>query len=227
MKKLCSVIRIAGLGFAATLLHHPGSAFGKPVSYVGGLMLMQENDAGGHMVGLDYTVTPRMAVAFHAQYHIRGDNFTMLGPQMNFLVKRWNAPRSQGNIFTNVGGGTTIDRNGDMRPATWTGLLADYETRRLFVSYEVQAMYAPKVERSVWQRARAGIAFSPVDYTKVSPWAMVQVDYRDETHLGLHVGAKEPKVEITPLIRVMYRAFLIEGGVSHRGKLMFNWVKQF
>jgi hypothetical protein len=56
---------------------------------------------------------------------------------------------------------------------------------------------------------------------------MVQVDYRDEKHLSLHAGSREPKMEITPLVRVMYKAFLIEGGVSHRGKVMFNWVKQF
>ncbi len=225
--KTCSVVRIAGLWFAAALLHHPGSAFGKPVSYVGGLMLMQENDSGGHTVGMDYTITPRMAVAFHAQYHIRGDNFTMMGPQLNFLVRRWNAPRSQGNIFANAGAGTTIDRNGDMRGASWVGMLADYETRSLFVSYEVRAMYAKRVERSLWQRARAGFAFSPVDYSKVSPWLMVQVDHRGEKHLGLHAAGGEPKLEVTPLVRVMYKAFLIEGGVSHRGRVMFNWVKQF
>ncbi|MGE4064244.1 MAG: hypothetical protein AB7E79_12830 [Rhodospirillaceae bacterium] len=219
--------RTAGLWFAAALLNHPGSAFGKPVSYVGGLMLMQENDSGGHMVGMDYTITPRMAVAFHAQYHVRGSDFTMLGPQVNFLVRRWNAPRSQGNIFADVGGGTTIDANGDMRPVSWAGMLADWETRSLFVSYEIRAMYAARVQRSLWQRARAGAAFSPVDYSKVSTWAMVQVDYRDEKHLGLHAGGRDPKMEITPLVRVMYKAFLIEGGVSHRGKVMFNWVKQF
>jgi hypothetical protein len=190
-------------------------------------MLMQENDSGGHTVGMDYTVTPRMAVAFHAQYHVSGSDFTMLGPQLNFLVRRWNAPRSQGTIFANIGGGTTIDANGDMRPVSWAGLLADYETRSLFVSYEVRAMYARRLQRSLWQRARAGFAFFPVDYNSVSPWAMVQVDYRDEKHLGFHSNVRTPKMEITPILRVMYKAFLMEGGVSHRGKVMFNWVKQF
>ena len=190
-------------------------------------MLMQENDSGGHTVGMDYTITPRMAVAFHTQYHIRGDNFTMMGPQLNVLVRRWNAPRSQGNIFANAGAGTTIDSRGDMRGATWAGFLADWETRSLFVSYEARVMYAKRVERSLWQRARAGFAFYPVNYNRVSPWAMVQVDHREEKHLGLHASAREPKLEITPLVRVMYKAFLMEGGVSHRGKVMFNWVKQF
>lgn len=213
--------------FAAALLPLSGTAHGKPVSYVGGLMVMQENDAGGHTAGMDYTLTPRMAVGIHAQRHIRGDNFSMFGPQLNFLVRRWNAPRSQGNIFAMAGGGTTIDRRGEMRPVGWAGALADYETRSLFVSYEVRAMYAARVERFLWQRARAGVAFFPVDYNRVSPWAMVQVDHRDEKHLGSHAGAREPKTEITPLVRVMYKAFLIEGGVSHRGRVMFNWVQQF
>lgn len=225
--KRCSAIRITGLWLAAALTAFSGTACGKPVSYVGGTMLMQENDSGGHTVGIDHTITPRLAVGVHAQRHIRGDNFAMFGPQLNVLVRRWNAPRSQGNIFAMAGGGTTIDRRGDMRPVGWAGMLADYETRRLFVSYELRAMYAARVERALWQRARAGFAFTPVDYNKVSPWAMVQIDRRDETHLGAHAGARAPKTEITPLVRVMYKAFLIEGGVSHRGRVMFNWVQQF
>jgi hypothetical protein len=225
--KTCRTARVIVFWLAAALLGHSGTAHGKPVSYVGGLMLMQENDAGGHTVGMDYTIAPRMAVAFHAQHHIRGGNFTMLGPQLNFVVRRWNAPRSQANIFASIGAGTTIDSAGDMRGAGWVGVLADWETRSLFVSYEVRAMTATKMERSVWQRARAGFAFYPVDYNRISPWAMVQVDRRDEKYLGRHAGAREPKMEVTPLIRVMYKAFLMEGGVSHRGKVMFNWVKQF
>lgn len=88
-------------------------------------------------------------------------------------------------------------------------------------------MYADKVEKSAWQRARAGWATSPVDLGKTSVWLMVQLDRRDRKHLSGHRTAVSPATEVTPLVRLMYRSFLVEAGVSHRRNVMFNWVKQF
>lgn len=204
----------------------PSTALAKPLSYVGGAMLMQENDSGGHTAGIDYTFSPQAAVALHVQRHTRGDNFTMLGPQFNALLKRWNLPEGQGNIFAMAGGGTSLDR-GEMRPAAWTGLLADYETRRVFTSYEVRLSYAKRIEKSAWQRARIGWATEPVKYNEANIWLMLQVDRRDEKHLGVHHGSRAPDTEVTPLVRAIYKTFLIEGGVSNRGNVMFNWVQQF
>ncbi len=204
----------------------PHSGAAKPVSYVGGTMLMQENDASQRTVGVDYTVAPNMAVAFHIQEHTRGAPYVMLGPQLNVLLKRWNMEDAQGNIFTMTGAGTTIDR-GDMRPAVWTGVLADYETRRIFLSYEGRLMYAKGVETSAWQRARAGVAPYLANYEDLNTWLMVQVDRTDEKHLSGHHVSTLPKTDVTPLVRLMYKTFLMEGGVSLRGKFMFNWIMQF
>ncbi len=215
------LVVLLGLWLGAPL---PGAA--KPISYVGGTMLMQENDASQRAVGFDTTVTPNMAVAFHVQEHTRGSNFTMLGPQLNFLVRRWNMPDGQGNIFAMTGAGTTIDR-GDMRPAVWTGLLADYETRRIFFSYEARLMYAKDVEKSAWQRARVGVAPYLGRYEDINTWLMVQVDRYDEKHLSTHHISTLPATDVTPLVRLMYKTFMLEGGVSLRGKVMFNWIQQF
>ncbi len=221
---------LALLGLWLVLLL-PTAGAAKPLSYVGGMMLMQENDAGGHTVGIDYTFHPNWALAVHAQRHVPygapgGGNFNVIGPQINTLIKRWNLPDGQGNIFGMLGAGTAIDR-GDMRGAGWAGFLADYETRRIFLSYELRLMIADKVEKSAWQRARAGWATAPVDLEKTSVWLMVQVDRRDQKHLAAHHTGNAPATEITPLLRLMYRSFLMEAGVSHRGHVMFNWVKQF
>ncbi len=217
--------RIAAI-FCCLWLLSPAPVGAKPLSYVGGTMLMQENDSGGHTFGIDYTVSPRFAVALHAQRHTRSDNFTMLGPQLNALIKRWNLPEGQGNIFALAGAGTTIEV-GQMRPAVWTAILADYETRQVFTSYEIRLMYAEGIERSAWQRARVGWAPSPVEYDEISTWFMVQVDRHDAKHLGGHHSAEMPAMEVTPLVRLMYKTFYLEGGVSTRGNVMFNWVQQF
>ena len=204
----------------------PTAGIAKPISYVGGTMLMQENDASQRAVGVDTTITPNMAVAFHIQEHTRGSPFVMLGPQLNFLVRRWNMPDGQGNIFSMTGAGTTIDR-GDMRFAAWTGILADYETRRLFASYEARLMYAKDLEKSAWQRARLGVAPYLGNYDEINTWLMVQVERYDEKHLSGHHVSTLPATDVTPLVRLMYKTFMMEGGVSIRGKVMFNWIQQF
>jgi hypothetical protein len=40
------------------------AAHAKPLSYVGGTMVMQENDETGHTLSLDYTFAPTEALGF-------------------------------------------------------------------------------------------------------------------------------------------------------------------
>src|SRR5689334_11981337 len=102
-------------------LIHPAQA--KPLSYPGGTMVMQENDETGHTLSLDYTVTPRYAVALYAKKESGGDDFMTVGPQINTLIKRWNFPDGQGNIFNMTGAGVSHEGN-DNALAVWTGFLA-------------------------------------------------------------------------------------------------------
>jgi hypothetical protein len=125
-----------------------------------------------------------------------------------------------------TGAGATIDR-GDMRFAAWTGVLADYETRRIFASYEARLMYAKDVEKSAWQRARLGVAPYLANYDQINTWLMVQVDRYDEKHFSSHHVSALPSTDVTPLVRLMYKTFMVEGGISFRGKVMFNWIQQF
>src|SRR6516165_5945232 len=62
----------------------------KPLSYVGGLMLMQENDETGHTGSFDYTFIPTNAFGFYAKQEENGKEILMLTPEFNTLLKRWN-----------------------------------------------------------------------------------------------------------------------------------------
>jgi hypothetical protein len=194
------------------------NAFAKPTSYVGGTMVMVENDETGNTLNVDYTFSPRAAAALYVKHEIQGNVFTAVGPQLNYLVKRWNMADGQGNIYTMTGAGTAIENSGKSHFAAWTGLLADYETRRIFTSYELRLMYAQNIEKSVWQRARVGFAPYLANYEDLNTWFMVQVDHHpDKTHA----------TTVTPLVRLFYKTLLVEGGVSTRGTAMINLVKQF
>src|SRR3979411_3112868 len=98
-------------------------AQGKPLSYVGGTMVMQENDETGHTLNVDYTFDPHFALGLYSKYEIGGNEFWMAGPQLNTLLKRWNLPDGQGNIFSMTGAG--MARQGSRsEPAAWLTLLA-------------------------------------------------------------------------------------------------------
>ncbi len=210
-------IFVAALTLMLTLGVVCTEAQAKPISYVGGTMVMIENDETGNSVSVDYTLSPRFAAALYAKREIGGDRFTTVGPQGNVLLKRWNLPDGQGNIFSMTGVGTAI-RDGTAHFGAWTSLLADYETRRVFASYELKLMYADGIEKSAWQRARLGIAPYLASYEQLNTWVMVQVDNHP---------AKRHATTVTPLVRLFYKTFLIEGGVSTRGTVMFNLTQQF
>lgn len=189
----------------------------KPISYVGGTMVMQENDETGRALSLDYTFSPNYAFGIYVKEESGKNDFTTVGPQLNTLIKRWNMPNAQGNVFNMTGIGLSF-LNGTNEASAWTGFLADYETRRIFTSYEARIMFVNEIETSIWQRARVGVAPYVVNYNDLHTWLMLQVD---------HHPAKEDTFVVTPLVRFFYHTSLIETGYSSNDRLMLNWVLQF
>jgi|ERR1044071_2261715 hypothetical protein len=194
-----------------------GSAQAKPLSYVGGTMVMQENDETGYTLSVDYTFDPHFALGIYSKYEINGNEFYMAGPQLNTLIKRWNLPDGQGNIFSMTGGG--MARQGsNTQPAVWMSLLADYETRRLFFSYEPRVMDAGNIEKSFWQRAHAGFAPYLANYDDLNTWLLIRVD---------HHPAKNDHFVVTPVLRLFYKTIWLEAGYSSNNQVMVNWTVQF
>jgi DNA-binding transcriptional MerR regulator len=216
IRKKPGIISLAAAVAVSALLFSP-PVYAKPISYVDGFMVMQENDETGHTLAFDYTITPKFAVGMYAKKETGGKEFETIGPQVNYLVKRWNMPDGQANIFSMTGAG--ISRyHGDNEASAWTGILADYETRRIFTSYELRGMYAGDLEKSVWQRARVGFAPYIANYDDLNTWLMVQID---------HHPAKDDSIVVTPLVRFFYKTSLVEAGYSSNNRVMFNWVLQF
>ena len=189
----------------------------KPLSYVGGLMLMQENDETGHTFSFDYTLTPTHAFGLYVKQDENGKEILMLSPELNTLLKRWNFEDGQGNIFNMSGAGVAYYK-GNTEPALWTAFLVDYESRRWFLSYELRFVYDGDIEKSFWQRTRIGIAPYFANYNELNTWIMLQVD---------HHPAKHDHFVATPLLRFFYKAYLFEVGYSSNKHIMINWQVQF
>ncbi len=216
-RKSKAAIAVAIIAMTA-IFGSPHTAEAKPISYVGGIMAMQENDETGHTLSLDYTIDPKLAVGLYAKKEEnQKKDFETIGPQVNYLVKRWNMPDGQANIFSMTGVGVS-HYHGDNEFSAWQSILADYETRRVFTSYELRGMYAGNLEKSVWQRARVGVAPYIANYDDLNTWFMVQVD---------HHPAKDDTLVVTPLVRFFYKTTLVEAGYSSNHHIMANWVLQF
>lgn len=218
-KKPAAKVFIASV-IAAALWYAPAPAHAKPVSYVGGTMIMQENDESAHTLAVDYTINPRVAVGAFAKRErgeVNGDNYTTAGPQVNLLIKRWNFDDAQGNIYTSHGAGVA-KLDGHSQFAAWSSVLADFETRRVFTSYEARYLSAGDIDHAFSQKARVGVAPYVGNYDEVNPWLMLQVDNHP---------TKIDNFVVTPLVRVFYGTNLVEAGYSSNNTIMFNWVKQF
>ncbi len=172
---------------------------------------LSSNSGGGHNHGGIPGGDPQIHYMTESEAHAE------FGPQINTLVKRWNFSDGQANIFNMSGAG--ISRKGnDNGLAAWTGFLLDYETRRIFISYEPKLMVAEGEGATVWQRGRAGFAPYLANYEDLNTWLMVQVD---------HHPHKEDTMVVTPLTRFYYKTVLVEAGYSSNDKVMFNWRLQF
>ena len=204
----------AGLVLAA--LAAPASA--RPVSYAGGWTVMQENNGMYSSLHLHYSPTATDSIGLYTENNWDMDT-VFTGLQYNRLVKRWNAPQSQGNLYLKLGAGAA-DPYGPagQRAAGFAGLSADWETRRVFVSYDVRARDYGS-DQSVAHAARFGLAPYVAGYGDLHTWAMVQVEN--------HPEADNP-VQVTPLLRLFTGPVLVEAGYTlEEDRFLLNWIYRF
>ena len=70
----------------------------RPVSYPGGITLMQMNDTNKNSIHLHYSLNSKVSFGYRFEY-LREKEFSINALQMNNLVKRWNKKNSQANFY--------------------------------------------------------------------------------------------------------------------------------
>ena len=206
----------------ATMLFYAASAQANPVFYPGGTMVMLDNNAMENSALVNYTVTPRYAVGYRALYD-RDTNATFHGAQIDTLLKRWNNPDSQGNLYA-LGAVGMIDQphraDDAWDPAGLVGMQADWETRRYFTLYENKLKFADDSSQTEFtQMGRLGIAPYVAESGSLHTWLMVQFDHQPEGN---------DSFTTTPLVRLFYGSYLIEAGYNiDEEKPMINAVLRF
>ena len=201
---------------ACFLATHATAAHARPVGYAQSVMAMTMNDGMEHSALMGYSPTATDYAGLRADY-LREDEAWMTTVNYNRLLKRWNAPGSQGNLFF-LGGVGEAFRSDDQSAAAWAGMEADWENRRYYVAYENRVIAASAIDEQFMQRARIGIAPYIGDYDDVHGWLMLQVDHRPRNH---------EQIMVTPLVRLFTTEVLGEVGISTRGDVLFNLTTQF
>lgn len=196
------------------LMSIPSAA--KPVQWAGGTMLMAFHDRDMDSFSAAYSFDAKNALATRTDYFRRDESF-IGGLQWNRLLKRWNMPDAQANIYFKVGAGIASDKR-RKSGAAFGGLLADYETRRVFFSYENDLVYGGRVETYAWHSGRAGFAPYIAGYKDINTWIMVQGDYRPKGR---------ERFSLTPFARFFTTRWMIEAGATLRGDGMVNLMWQF
>ena len=197
------------------------SVHARPVSYPGGWTAMLMNDGDKNTAHIHYSPTAKTSVGYKFEYW-RDQEFTINAVQMNNLLKRWNKKDSQANLYLKSGLGVAYSDNGDfdseMDAAGFTGIAADWEDRRYFVSYENRYTEAGDIADFYMQSARVGVAPYVGDYGDLHTWLMLQVE---------HTPENDDNFTVTPLVRLFKDVHLLEAGMNNRGEVLFNYVFRY
>ncbi len=221
MKKLLSLSAMTVLAGTVALT----DADARPVSYPGGWTLMQVNEAESHSLHIHYSPSPKYSIGLKVEDMGYQDHI-FYGGQYNRLLKRWNKPASQANIYLKLGAGIADGQFNEgldkTQAAGFARLSGDWETRRWFTGGDIH-VYATEDETMSHQSIRLGVAPYVADTGALHTWLMVQVDHRpnlDET-----LGAE--KLTATPLIRFFKGSGLLELGYSTNEEPLVNFIYRF
>lgn len=190
---------------ASALLLDPAAA--RPVSYEGGWTAIEETDRQATSLWVHYTVDPRLSIGWRTEWDRRRDAI-LNAPQATLLVRRWFGADYQANVYAFGGAGLASgdDRHGSgAAGVAYAGVLADWETRRLFLSYRNRVISGGPFGDAFMQAGRAGFAPYVGDTGDLHTWLMVEVDHRP---------ANPEELGVTPLVRFFKGAALLELGWS-------------
>ena len=199
-----TILRIA---LVSMTLMVSATALARPVSYAGGWTLIETWNRASTAGLVHFSPTHNFSVGLRHEWQ-RGDDVKITGIQPTLLVNRWFGREYQGNLYLTGGLGTAKDDSPNNRgsdTASFVGVMADWETRTLFVSYEARFLEQGALGNHSMHAARFGWAPYAGDTGELHTWLMLEVDRRDHF---------EDKTSVTPLLRFFKGPALLELGYN-------------
>jgi hypothetical protein len=148
-----------------------------------------------------------MSLGFKTEVN-RDSDFAIYSVHPTFLAKRWFGADYQGNLYFHGGIGVASGINDNPESdqmAIYGGVMADWETRSLFVGYRNRYLDAGHHANQFMQAFRAGFAPYEGDSGDLHTWLMLEIDHRP---------SDPDSVTATPLVRFFRGPLLVEAGYN-------------
>ena len=193
----------------------------RPVSYKDSWTIITNNDYKRNSLLLHYSPSSKYSVGYKAAYW-KDKEYWLNTINLNYLFKRINKQKSQTNFYLNSGLGILKSNyrqyNNRKELVSYGGLSLDWETRKLFSSYKINALKSSNVDGTFMQNARFGFAPYLADFGKLHTWFMYQLDHTPENS----------KIYTSNfIIRLFKSTNLIELGLSEYKDVTLNYIKRF
>lgn len=213
------------LPLLAMLLSLPASA--GPMGFNESFMAMGDFNNNWRESFINYAITPRDAFGVSATYMRADDKSksrTLEEVTYTRLIKRWNAPHAQANLWFQGGIGALqgedklVGENRDFDKVMITpGVQFDYETTRIYFQATHRFYRASDINHD-FTSVRAGFSFYETDYDKTQPWLILE---------ARNMNGLSEMIEITPMVRLINKSFFVEAGVSNSREPRFNFMYIF
>lgn len=210
-----------GAFVALTALAVAGTTFSRPISYAGGHMLMAEHQSD--MDQWSYTYSPSFRWSgsvgeLRLDEEGRRSELTLRYVRASRLLKRWNLPAAQANVFAWGGLGQADVRNGPTGTARHVGFQADYETRRIYTSF-VSELHEGTGGSRRFDTASVGWAPYKHDINRMATWLVLK---------GMRTSdANDDPTKGAAMLRLFTPRWWLEAGVDTDGRPLANAMINF
>lgn len=208
----------AALACAALL---PAPALAGPMGFKDSWMAMGDFGPNWREAIVNYALTRRDAIGPSTLY-MRSDDETksreLAEVTYTRLVKRWNMPHAQANVWF-IGGVGSVRGNdfAGTRTIATPGIQVDYETTRVYASAMVRLYRAEGINHD-YGSTRLGFSFYEADYDEVQPWLIVE---------ARRMKGLSEKTEITTMLRLIQNRYFVEFGVNNMSQVRANFMYIF
>ena len=167
-----------------------------PVIYQDGKMIDMTIDSKAMDVEYFYSLTSQMSVGYR-YFQIASEASPMHIVQTNVLLKRWNEPDTQANVYIMTGLGFQ-----KQKLISYLGAETDWESREYYISGAAEYYWAQKPSTKVI--FRIGMAPYKAEYDELNTWFILQA-------IQLNSGNDQSRYSL-PTLRLFKDNALIELG---------------
>ena len=187
----------------------------RPVSYPGAWTASLRLIPDHKQAIIHYSPSTKYSIGYHV--HNAYESLNAHYVQVNSLLKRWNNPSSQANLYLYSGAGIW-SRGTDQNRSVYLGSSADWETQRVFTSLSSSFISYHDHNSLSEHRARMGLAPYIGDYGDLHTWIMLEAYYH---------SIDTNSIQIHPVLRFFSGVHLLEISINPQKKLGLFYIHRF